>query len=646
MTLGVRVIPDWDLDQLEVILDDPGSWQIVVAGPGAGKSAVACQRIASLVHDGVQPSRILLVSFTRTAVAELRDRIESYAIPGNQVRGVRISTIDSHAWSLRAGFEEAPLDEFLDGVSYELSISRAVNLFRSKDPGLLDFMSRVEHLVIDEAQDVVGIRADLVIEMLRSLPEVCGATILADPVQAIYGFTTDGSADCGQGKPLLEQLETESPRQLVERQLRQIHRIQNQSLSDLFRKTRAEVERHKGSDSPVERVVSVIRETAIGDLGETSYEKIAERLTCHGDESLLALFRRRVDVLLASSYCSKSGVQHRLRMSGVPIVVHPWIGWLFCEFEKDLISRQEFEVLWEERFDVSLAPFEGEDKHCAWNLLRQLAAGERENVVDLVDLRALVSRSRPPVETCLSDVGQKGPILSTIHASKGREADTVTLVLPHTQRALQLDSKAEELEEGRVFYVGATRAREALVVAHNYGPKANYLDSGRIYRLLPSDRNGAPRVQLEVGREGDAHRIAHIGWSNAGEIQRLLANATRQTLPVRGVCRPGQEFKFRLMLEQTTGAGINREIEFGEMGEAFHHDLSDLWSRVDTESRFKPGDAIDHLYLIGATTVALSDSERMAVRAPYSGSGFALAPLIKGFTVMKFPYRKRRLPQW
>ena len=173
--------PDWDLEQLEVILDDPGSWQFVVAGPGAGKSAVACQRVASLVDDGIPPSRILLVSFTRTAVAELRDRIVSYAMAGERARSVRISTIDSHAWSLRAGFEDEPLSESRGNDSYDMSVSRAVDLFRSQQSDLLDFMGRVEHLIIDEAQDVVGVRVDLVIEMLRSLSEECGGNHLSGP---------------------------------------------------------------------------------------------------------------------------------------------------------------------------------------------------------------------------------------------------------------------------------------------------------------------------------------------------------------------------------------------------------------------------------------------------------------------------------
>src|SRR5690606_7772117 len=110
-------------------------------------------------------------------------------------RSVRISTIDSHAWSLRTGFDDEPLPESLGDGSYDLSIERTLELFKNQSPDLIDFMERLEHLIIDEAQDVMGVRADLVVQLLRSLSQTCGVTILADPAQAIYGFTADGSDD-------------------------------------------------------------------------------------------------------------------------------------------------------------------------------------------------------------------------------------------------------------------------------------------------------------------------------------------------------------------------------------------------------------------------------------------------------------------
>ena len=640
MTKNAQAIPDWDFEQLEIILDDPGSWQLVIAGPGAGKSAVACQRVASLVDDGIQPSRILLITFTRTAAAELRDRIVSYALAGERAAGVRISTIDSHAWSLRAGFEEQHPKNSMDSTSYDLSISRAVDLFRKEDPGLLDFMTRVEHLIIDEAQDIVGIRSDLVIEILRSLSERCGVTILADPAQAIFGFTNDDREKAVQGNFLMDQLNAECPRELVLRKLQRIHRIQNQQLLEVFHRTREEVEQISAKDGHVGRVISAIRENSLENLGETSHEKIAEHLVHHDSESTLVLFRRRVDVLLTSSYCSGSGLQHRLRMSGVPTVVRPWIGWLFSEFGKEFITRQEFETTWEQRSAISTAPFQGEDKERAWMVLHRLAAGRKEGVVNLVDLRRVMSRSRPPIDICFPDLGRTGPLLGTIHASKGREADTVALVLPPASSSSQSGSESVELEEGRVYYVGATRAREALLTARNRGRVASHLQSGRVYRQLPSYGNKPPRIQLEIGRDGDTDHLAHLGWKNAEEIQYILAESSHLTLPLKAVCRSDEAFKFRLTLKGKTAIGVTG-AEIGQLGQSFHLDLNSIWSLVDANKRFRPGEYMDHLYLIGATTVALSASEQEAVRPPYNGSGFALAPVIKGFTITQFKYRRQ-----
>ncbi len=642
MTSNSRPIPDWDFEQLEVILDDPSSWQLVAAGPGTGKTAVACQRIASLVDDGIEPSRILLVSFTRTAVAELRVRIESYASTGEQARRVGISTIDSYAWRLRAGLESEAQFESLAGNSYELNIEQAVTLFRCQDLDLLDFMDGIEHLIIDEAQDVVGIRGDLIIEMLRSLSDECGVTILADPAQAIYGFTNDDRDEDARGFTLLERLESESPRHFVTRELKEIHRVQNPRLLNLFQRTRDEVERESNLDKHTDRVASVISDCAHKDLGQFSYQKIADLLKSLGRKPLLVLFRRRADVLMASSYCSGAGVQHRLRMSGVPAIVRPWIGWLFAEFEKSFITFREFDALWRQRSGVSPTPFIGEERENAWRLLRRLAAGEREGVVDLVYLRRIVSRSRPPIEVCLPDLGVDGPILGTIHASKGREAEFVKLVLPSTRSGVQSKSRAAVNEESRVFYVGATRARDVLVTARNGGVGYSLLESGRVFRQLHTTGNKLPRVQLEIGRENDVDRLAHLAWRQAGAIQQILADSSRHSLPLKIVCRQDLNFAYRLELSQESSADSRGKIEIGQMGESFDIDLKKIWSQVDNSRNLKPGEYMNHLYLVGATSVALSDNERTTARPPYNRSGFALAPVIKGFPLVQFLYQKSR----
>ncbi len=641
MSSNSASVPDWDLEQLEVILEDPAGWRLVIAGPGAGKSAVACQRVAYLVDEAIPASRILLVSFTRTAVAELRDRIITYAEAGAAARSVRISTIDSHAWSLRVGFDDEPLPKSLGDGSYDLSIQQTVALFKSQEPDLSDFMASLEHLLVDEAQDVVGPRADLVIEMLKSLSPTCGVTILADPAQAIYGFTTDDRAANTSEQSLLKRLPVECPRPFSRRTLNNLHRVKNGTLDNLFLRTRKEIELAQNAQGHIARVQQTIRETCGNDVGVTSFEKLADFLNRTHNKSMLVLFRWRADVLFASSYCSNSGLEHRLRMSGLPIVVRPWLGWLLVETVQAIIDREHFDRLWESRASLCAAPFAGEQRDVCWTILHRLAAGPRPRTLDLVHLRNIVARARPPVELCYPELGSTGPILGTIHASKGREADAVVLVMPphrdHRGEAPNGIDNAEIFEEGRVYYVGATRARSILSIAGNSAARVSFLDSGRIYRL-----HGNTRAQLEVGRENDVDRLAHLAWSNSAKAQRTLAAQAGRTVPVVARAVAEDDYALRVILQQEAGAGSARPTEIGQLSRSFKADIGKLWSKIDSEDTLRPAEEIPHLYLAAVGTVGLAEHERGALRPPFSQSALALAPVIKGFSMIRFVSRRRR----
>ena len=47
---------------------------MVLAGPGSGKTAVVTGRTCRLIEDGISPSSILVVTFTRAAAAEMKER--------------------------------------------------------------------------------------------------------------------------------------------------------------------------------------------------------------------------------------------------------------------------------------------------------------------------------------------------------------------------------------------------------------------------------------------------------------------------------------------------------------------------------------------------------------------------------------------
>ena len=63
-----KIIFDDDLNpqQLEVVKSGPGPI-LVIAGAGSGKTRTLTYRVAHLIESGIDPSRILLLTFTNKA---------------------------------------------------------------------------------------------------------------------------------------------------------------------------------------------------------------------------------------------------------------------------------------------------------------------------------------------------------------------------------------------------------------------------------------------------------------------------------------------------------------------------------------------------------------------------------------------------
>ena len=61
--------------QQEAVFSPDGP-TLVIAGAGSGKTRTLVYRVAWLVEQGIQPERILLLTFTRKAAQEMLRRVE------------------------------------------------------------------------------------------------------------------------------------------------------------------------------------------------------------------------------------------------------------------------------------------------------------------------------------------------------------------------------------------------------------------------------------------------------------------------------------------------------------------------------------------------------------------------------------------
>lgn len=90
----------------------------VIAGPGSGKSFAIRRRITRLLEEGVNPKKILAVTFTRAAASDLKQEIKKISIPGSDkvfaktLHGYCLGLLSKNDVIERTGRIPRPLSDF------------------------------------------------------------------------------------------------------------------------------------------------------------------------------------------------------------------------------------------------------------------------------------------------------------------------------------------------------------------------------------------------------------------------------------------------------------------------------------------------------------------------------------------------------
>jgi len=630
---------EWSEEQLRVI-DSVGSAHLVVdAGPGTGKTAVACRRIAQLINSGFcLPHEIVVISFTNTAVYEIRERIKKYLSEEKDISNIRVSTLDSFAGKLRAGFDSISLSN----SNFDENISRASKLIFS-EPNVEEFIKTIKHIVIDESQDIVGNRSIFILELFAKLNPESGITVFSDDAQAIYGFTND-EPDSEESKDTLpvaiKRFNSHFPIPFEFLILRKVFRTENERMKELFSKGRELLRSPKEDPSIVyQKLRDLILETSDIDLptakdllevNEDDPEEWRQDFT-----NVFLVFRKRGEALQASTHLGSG--QRRIRLSGLPAPIKPWLSDVFWNYEDDEIRESEFLRRFQENCSSNGY---GLSATQAWDSILA-ESGVSKTSVSVRNLRIKLSRQSPNPEFMYPDYGNGGPIFASIHASKGRESEGVLLFLP--KHYVHADASPDEIiEEARVLFVGATRAKEEVLVfnGEDYTPISSIKSSGRAYSYLSTRKYS---VSVEIGRREDVSPYSLVGtdlfddYADVANGQRLLRKNPLQVLECT-IFGSGQDkgYQYSVVLKQTDKTKQSQERTIFYLDQQVNKDLWKLANIMG--SRTKPPTFFTPIYSLGVRSMVLPDGDMRLeqLHEPWRSSGFIHAPMISGYPFMRF----------
>ena len=186
--------------QQAIVAAKPEGSQLVLAGPGAGKTRVIVHRIAWLLRECmVQPEEIMVLAYNRSAAAEIRSRL--WQLVGQDAAGVAVQTLHGLAMRL-TGTSYAVALEQGESINFSAVIRHATDCLQKAAPsGDGDdetslardrLLAGLRFVLVDEYQDINGDHYALISALagrsLQAEHDRLSLMAVGDDDQNIYEF--------------------------------------------------------------------------------------------------------------------------------------------------------------------------------------------------------------------------------------------------------------------------------------------------------------------------------------------------------------------------------------------------------------------------------------------------------------------------
>lgn len=607
----------YDQAQREIVEADPKRRIYVNAGPGTGKTFTLIERLKYLISHRVPGDEILVLSYTRAAVAIMKERLKAAALSGEidaEWQSIDITTFDKFCTRLLYFIksEENPRLK-IGGMDYDQRVIEARMIIRKNR----ELLSGVSHLIVDETQDLVGPRADLVLATLESLPDRCGFTLLGDRCQSLYDYQT-------KDKPTLTT--SEKFYDLVigkhhpdEIGLTRNYRQRGSSSLDLQPIRKAILGRNVDS-------AAVETESIVGTLPQpqTSLREL-DGVSLTSGQRLGILTRTNAQALEASSLLWKMGVQHEISRSSSDL----W----FTRAIADALMEYPNETIDADSFKSRLRPEENEAAEKIWRELGKLEGvhpeGSRLRIEEVLQAIAATMPS-PGLSAVKSDHPQV--FVGTVHSAKGREFDKVWLLAED----LSADSFADDLDECKVAYVGLSRAidevslqclDEHYLIGGKKASRSKQFGDRYVKKCVPrrkiAGRNAGSRVtNMEIL---DAKDIDFRSQAASANLQEFISRYLKEGATLRLERESSQGDlapTYRIVMDEQRNKVLGR----------MHMTFAESYAKAAGNQRYP--DAFDEVYVDAIITCT-----GRAVGAPSGATRFGCAAVWHGFTIGGFAHR-------
>lgn len=422
--------------QSQIINDADSKYIVVAAGPGSGKTRVLVHKLAALLLlEDVKHEQLLMLTFSRAAATEFKKRL--IELIGNAANFVEIKTFHSYCFDLLGKIGS------LEGV--DDVVKNAAEMIKNGEVEQGKIVKSV--LVIDEAQDMDANEFDLISAMMQANDDM-RVIAVGDDDQNIYAFR---GSDSKYLRTLIEN------RGATKYEMTENYRSGATivALANSFAKTIQD----RMKLAPVEAVREDCGIVRITHHHEKHMETavVNEVISTQGNSQCCILTNTNDEALRLLGLLAKSGIRAKLIQSldGFRLYNLVEVRYFLKKIDAGLKSPVISNDLWNRAKEHLFDAYAGSPcLEICGNLIRDFE--ETNPTKYRTDLEEFIRESN--YEDFYPD-DHEIVFISTIHKAKGREFDTVYMMLDGNTAATD--------EEKRKLYVGMTRAKNALYIHCN-----------------------------------------------------------------------------------------------------------------------------------------------------------------------------------